>query len=236
MTYHDSSGAGQGSQSRPSSAEARGEVMKHEADHLGGTADAGSRVDAGGRVAEVTRQEATSVAGEAGQQARELADRARHELVDEAGHQKGRAAKGLRSLSEELESMAQNSPQSGPASQYTQQAATRVRDVAQWLDDHEPGDLLDEVKAFARKRPGVFLAIAAGAGVLAGRLTRGLGAAASESSGAHGQRSGGEHRSGTDTDSPSTARGAGSAGANADKPAPVSGPLTEGSLPRTESP
>ncbi|HEY9409123.1 MAG TPA: hypothetical protein VIP77_06045 [Jiangellaceae bacterium] len=232
MTYHNnSSGAGQGSQSHPASAEARGEVMKHEADRLGGAA-----AEAGSRVAEVTRQEASSVAGEAGQQAREFADRARHELVDQAGHQKGRAAKGLRSLSEELESMAQNSAQSGPASQYTRQAATRVRDFAQWLDDHEPGDLLDEVKAFARKRPGAFLAITAGAGVLAGRLTRGLGAAASDSSGAQSQRSGGEHRSGSGTDSPSTARGAGSAGADADTPARVPGPVTEGSLPRTESP
>jgi hypothetical protein len=34
------------------------------------------------------------------------------------------------------------------------------------------------VKGFARQRPGVFLALAAGAGLLAGRLTRGLAAEA----------------------------------------------------------
>ncbi len=40
----------------------------------------------------------------------------------------------------------------------------------------DPASLLDEAKSFARQRPGAFLLLAAGAGVLAGRLTRGLSA------------------------------------------------------------
>jgi hypothetical protein len=36
--------------------------------------------------------------------------------------------------------------------------------------------VLDEVRSFARQRPGAFLAIALGAGILAGRLARGLAA------------------------------------------------------------
>jgi hypothetical protein len=36
--------------------------------------------------------------------------------------------------------------------------------------------VLDEVRAFARRRPGAYLAIAAGAGLLTGRLARGLAA------------------------------------------------------------
>ena len=46
--------------------------------------------------------------------------------------------------------------------------------AAGWLADRDPGSLLDEVRSFARKKPGTYLAIALGAGVLAGRLTRGL--------------------------------------------------------------
>ena len=46
-----------------------------------------------------------------------------------------------------------------------------------WLDNHEPSDLLDEVKRFARRRPATFLALAAAAGVVAGRVTRGAVAA-----------------------------------------------------------
>ena len=40
-----------------------------------------------------------------------------------------------------------------------------------------PRDLLDEVKRFARRRPVAFLALAAAAGVVAGRVTRGAVAA-----------------------------------------------------------
>ena len=40
-----------------------------------------------------------------------------------------------------------------------------------------PADLLDEVKRFARRRPVAFLALAAAAGVVAGRVTRGAVAA-----------------------------------------------------------
>ena len=41
---------------------------------------------------------------------------------------------------------------------------------------HAQADLLDDVRRFAARRPGMFLAIAAGVGVVAGRLTRGLAA------------------------------------------------------------
>jgi hypothetical protein len=50
---------------------------------------------------------------------------------------------------------------------------------------------LSEVKGFARQRPGTFLLLAAGAGILAGRLSRSLSAgvpeSASDSAGARGQ-------------------------------------------------
>jgi hypothetical protein len=54
------------------------------------------------------------------------------------------------------------------------QAADRSASVASWLEGRDPGSLLDEVKTFARQRPGTFLLLAAGAGILAGRLTRSL--------------------------------------------------------------
>ena len=53
--------------------------------------------------------------------------------------------------------------------------------MASWLDGRDPGSLLTEVKSFARQRPGTFLLLAAGAGVLAGRLSRSLSAGAPES-------------------------------------------------------
>ena len=58
-----------------------------------------------------------------------------------------------------------------------QEASRRVGEISHWLDTHEPADLLDEVKRFARRRPVAFLALAAAAGVAAGRVTRGAVAA-----------------------------------------------------------
>jgi hypothetical protein len=60
------------------------------------------------------------------------------------------------------------------------QAGARAHGAADWLEQRQPGDLVDEARSFARQRPGTFLIGAAVVGVLAGRLTRGAVAAHSE--------------------------------------------------------
>jgi hypothetical protein len=77
--------------------------------------------------------------------------------------------------------MAGSQQEPGMATDLAQQAADKAGQLASWLQDREPGDLLDEVKSFARRRPGAFLALAAGAGVVAGRFTRGMAAGAPSS-------------------------------------------------------
>jgi hypothetical protein len=84
------------------------------------------------------------------------------------------AAERLLSLSGELRSMADNSGQGGAAAEVAQQAAARVGDAGQWLDAREPGQVVHEIQSFARRRPTAFLLLAAGAGLVVGRLTRGL--------------------------------------------------------------
>ena len=69
------------------------------------------------------------------------------------------------------------------ATDLVRQAAERSSAVASWLDGRDPGSLLTEVKSFARQRPGTFLLLAAGAGVLAGRLSRSLSAGAPDTAG-----------------------------------------------------
>jgi hypothetical protein len=78
--------------------------------------------------------------------------------------------------------MSQKADGEGLAPEIARQAAERTRGVASWLDEREPGALVEEVRRFARRKPGAFLAGAAIAGVLAGRLTRGAVAAASDDS------------------------------------------------------
>jgi len=150
---------------------------------------AGSASDAGRHVAGVAGEQAGQVASEASQQVRELVHQTRGELTEQAATQQKRVAGGLRSLGEELHSMAQSSEQQGPATDLVKQAAERTSTVASWLEDREPGNVVEEVTRFARQRPGAFLAIAAGAGLLVGRLGRGLKAANGDSSGSGSDRS-----------------------------------------------
>ena len=169
-----------GDRGEPSTAD----VAKDQAGAVAGTAS-----DAGKRVAGVAGEQAGQVASEASQQVRDLVHQTRGELTEQAATQQKRVAGGLRSLGEELHSMAQNSEQQGPATDLVKQAAERTGKVASWLEDREPGNVVDEVTRFARQRPGAFLAIAAGAGLLVGRLGRGLKAANGDSSGSGSDRS-----------------------------------------------
>lgn len=158
------------------------DVAKDQAAQVGqGAADAGKHVTG------VAKEQAGNVAGEAKAQARNLADQARSEVQGQAHTQKQRAADGLRSIGHELGSMADGSEQEGPATQLARQASQLAHDASSWLEQRDPGDLLEEIRSFARRRPGAFLGVAVGAGVLAGRLTRGIkDAGASDSSGSSG--------------------------------------------------
>ena len=138
--------------------------------------------EAGQHAAHVAKEETKKVASEAGNQARNLLNDAGGELREQAAVQQERLAGGLRSLSSQLSEMADSSGEQGVASDLARQASERARAVAQWLEAREPGSLVEEVKGFARQRPGVFLGIAAGAGLLAGRLTKALAAPSSSSS------------------------------------------------------
>jgi hypothetical protein len=70
--------------------------------------------------------------------------------------------------------MAEASGQDGVAAGLAHQAASRAGSAGQWLDSRDPRQVVNEMQSFARRRPAVFLALAAGTGLVAGRLTRGL--------------------------------------------------------------
>ncbi|MCU1583894.1 MAG: hypothetical protein JWM49_450 [Microbacteriaceae bacterium] len=138
--------------------------------------------DASKQVAGTVKDQASNVASEAKSQAKNLMDQTRSELRDQAGVQQRRVTDGLHSVSDELQRMASSSENPGLASDLVGQASSRVDGIASWLEARNPGSLLEEVKQFARRRPGTFIAIAAGAGILAGRLTRSVAGGAQDSS------------------------------------------------------
>jgi len=145
------------------------EVAKQEAGNV-----AQGAAQAGQQVAGTVKDQAANVTAEAGKQAKQLLSQAQSELSGQAAAQQERVASGLRSVADQLHGMADGSTEPGMATDLAREAADKANQVAGWLDNRDPGAVLDEVRSFARKRPGAYLAIALGAGVLAGRLTRGL--------------------------------------------------------------
>lgn len=135
---------------------------------------ASDAADAGKHVAGVAGEQAGQVLSTATGQAKDLLTQTRGELTEQAGTQKDRVAGGLRSIGDELRSLAEGSEQPGMVTDVAHQAAQRSTAVADWLEEREPGRVLDEVTRFARRKPGTFLAVAAGAGFLLGRFGRGL--------------------------------------------------------------
>ena len=129
---------------------------------------------AAGDVAQTAGQEAKQVTREAKDQVRQLWGQTRRDLTDQAATQQTRVAGSLRELADQLGSMAGAADQDGMAVGLVDDVARRAGDAATWLDQRDPGSLLEEARSFARQRPGTFLAIAAGVGVLAGRLSRSL--------------------------------------------------------------
>lgn len=139
---------------------------------------AGQAAGAAQNVAVTAKEEAANVASEVKTNARDLLYQAKSDLTSQAGTQQQKAAEGIHSISSQLRNMADAPDQPGVASDLIRQAADRSASIASWLENRDPGSLLEEAKTFARQRPGAFLLIAAGAGLLAGRLGRSLQAGA----------------------------------------------------------
>jgi hypothetical protein len=131
-------------------------------------------VEATQHVAGVAKEQAWNVTAEAGRQAKDLLDQARSELTGQAAAQQHRLAEKIAALGAELRSMAEGGENPGIATDLARHGSRAAQDTASWLSAREPGALVAELKTFARRRPGAFLVAAVGAGLLAGRLTRGL--------------------------------------------------------------
>jgi hypothetical protein len=144
------------------------QVAKQQASDVGRTT-----ADAGRDVAATATEQAGHVAHEAKRQARDLLGEAREQAAQQARTGQQKAEETIRELASELREMAGGGDHHGTASEFAVQAADRLHGVADWIGAREPGDMVEEVRRFARRRPGTFLLGAVVAGALVGRLTRG---------------------------------------------------------------
>ncbi|MEV0288704.1 MULTISPECIES: hypothetical protein [unclassified Kribbella] len=163
------------------------DVSSPPAEGVAGTArdEAGqlkeTSTEAARQVAGTVKDKASEVKSGLGHEARRMAGQTRDELVQQTSQQKERATQSLRSIGDELRGMAEHG-QSGLGAQLAQRGAEFTDQAAEFLQNHEPGDLLEQVRGYARRKPGTFLLAAAAAGIVAGRLTRALAAGGSTAS------------------------------------------------------
>lgn len=147
-----------------------------------------------GRVAEQAKGQARDVAQHAKHEARGLLNQAQGELSSQAGTQQQRLAGLLRELSEELRGILDphnTDYRQGMVTDVAHQASSRLATATSWLENREPADVLHEVSRFGRRRPGTFLALAAVAGLVVGRLSRGMADDARDDSGRRDRAYGG---------------------------------------------
>jgi hypothetical protein len=144
------------------------ETARAEVGTVAATAAEGAKEVAG----EATAQTKV-VISQAKQQVDGLVTQTREEIRQQAEDRSAQAAGGLRTLSEQVAALANGRPDSaGSLPRYLEEVQEHVLGLASKLEHGGPQGILDDVSRFARRRPGLFLAGAAGAGFVVGRAVR----------------------------------------------------------------
>ena len=134
---------------------------------------------AGQDVKDTAKEQAVAVKDEATDQAKDLLNQLKGDInvgqvTNDLGQQvQGRAASTVRALSDEIDALSRGEkPETEYVTGILGNVNQQVRSLASSLENKQPNELLDEVRRFAGRRPGAFLAAALGVGLLAGRATR----------------------------------------------------------------
>jgi len=128
-----------------------------------------------------------AVASEAKDQARNVMDQTRSELGRQLDEQGRRMGEAVRQASQQLQSMA-GSGEPGVVTDLTRQLGDGLANVARTVEQDGVQGIADDLRSFARRQPGLFLAGAGIAGFLVARLLRS--GAMSASSGSDGATDG----------------------------------------------
>ena len=147
------------------------------------TQTAGTAAEGAKQVASEATQQATEVTRQATDQARQLVGEAKSQLKEQASSQTQRAASGLADVGRQIRALSEGRPEgAGAAADAARQLADKVEELAGRIDQRGFDGTVEDLRSFARRRPGMFLLSAAAAGFVAGRLGRGAQAVQGDSS------------------------------------------------------
>ena len=160
----------QGKQTAAAAADAAGQTA--------GTAAEGAK-----QVASEAAQQVTEVTRQATDQARELVGQAQSQLKEQASSQTQRAASGLADVGRQIRALGEGrADQAGMAGDVARQLADKVEEFATRVEQRGFDGTVEDLRNFARRRPGMFLLSAAATGFVVGRLGRGAQAVQGEGS------------------------------------------------------
>lgn len=131
---------------------------------------AGTAAAATGDVATTAKEQAGNVVGESLDQAKDLAGQARDTVADQVRSQTERLTGQLQSLSGQL----REGDTSGIVGQVLSEAGQRLQALADHVQQAGPEGVLADLRSYARRNPGSFLLGAAAAGLVTGRLVKGM--------------------------------------------------------------
>jgi len=123
-----------------------------------------------------------AVTADAKEKATNVAHDVRRELETQGNTQAKRAASALHDVGAQLSDMA-NAGQPGPVSDVTRQLADKSRQVASRLEEGGVQGVGDDLRRFARRQPGLFLAAAGVAGFVVTRVLRNVQGSDTQSNG-----------------------------------------------------
>ena len=142
-------------------------------EHYPGTTP-GQSGGSGQQVTEQARQQSQQLAHQARQQASDLANRGTQQLKGQLANQKHDASQRMVPFQSALRETAQQLRRQGQGSagDYAERAADRVERFSSYLRETEVDEIMEEVRSFARRRPGLFLGSGAAIGFFATRFLK----------------------------------------------------------------
>jgi hypothetical protein len=145
-------------------------------EHYPGTTPVEGRsgTQGGNQVTEQAKQQSQQLAHQARQQASNLASRTTEQAKSQLANQKHNASQRMVPIQSALRESAQQLRNQGQGSvaDYAEKAADQVERFSTYLRQTEVDEIMEEVRGFARRRPGLFLGSAAATGLFATRFLK----------------------------------------------------------------